>query len=232
MCVGFPTAGTWSSFQWRPDNEFETDRQKRRASLDEFRRSLQSSVHEMLTGLDDFRSRAQGGYSPILLGCSAADLADNRPFADGSTADLVVTSPPYPGIHMLYHRWQVDGRRETPAPYWMANCNDGRGNAFYNFADRSASADDKYFAASLRTLSGIRKVMRKDAFIVQLVAFGDPARQLRRYLKNMEQASFEEVRQAPAERRLWRNVPSRRWHANLKGKLNGSREVVLVQRAI
>jgi Family of unknown function (DUF7019) len=25
MCVGFPTAGTWSSFQWRPDNEFETD---------------------------------------------------------------------------------------------------------------------------------------------------------------------------------------------------------------
>ncbi len=26
MCVGSPTAGTWSSFQWRPDNEFETDR--------------------------------------------------------------------------------------------------------------------------------------------------------------------------------------------------------------
>ena len=31
-------------------------------------------------------------------------------------ADLVVTSPPYPGIHMLYHRWQVDGRKETDAP--------------------------------------------------------------------------------------------------------------------
>ena len=26
MCVGSPTAGTWSSSQWRPDNEFETDR--------------------------------------------------------------------------------------------------------------------------------------------------------------------------------------------------------------
>ena len=24
MSVGFPTAGTWSSSQWRPDNEFET----------------------------------------------------------------------------------------------------------------------------------------------------------------------------------------------------------------
>jgi hypothetical protein len=26
MCVGSPTAGTWSSSQWRPDDEFETDR--------------------------------------------------------------------------------------------------------------------------------------------------------------------------------------------------------------
>ena len=25
MSVGSPTAGTWSSSQWRPDNEFETD---------------------------------------------------------------------------------------------------------------------------------------------------------------------------------------------------------------
>ena len=26
MCVGSPTAGAWSSFQRRPDDEFETDR--------------------------------------------------------------------------------------------------------------------------------------------------------------------------------------------------------------
>ena len=26
MSVGSPTAGTWSSSQWRADNEFETDR--------------------------------------------------------------------------------------------------------------------------------------------------------------------------------------------------------------
>ncbi len=26
MRVGFPTAGPWFSYQWRPDNEFETDR--------------------------------------------------------------------------------------------------------------------------------------------------------------------------------------------------------------
>ena len=32
---------------------------------------------------------------------------------------LVLTSPPYPGVHVLYHRWQVQGRRETPAPFWI-----------------------------------------------------------------------------------------------------------------
>jgi hypothetical protein len=25
MCAGSPTVGTWSSSQWRPDDEFETD---------------------------------------------------------------------------------------------------------------------------------------------------------------------------------------------------------------
>ena len=26
---------------------------------------------------------------------------------------LVLTSPPYPAVHVLYHRWQVKGRKET-----------------------------------------------------------------------------------------------------------------------
>ena len=30
MCVGSPIAGTWSSSQWRPDDEFETDRNEMR----------------------------------------------------------------------------------------------------------------------------------------------------------------------------------------------------------
>ena len=45
-------------------------------------------------------------------------------------AKLVVTSPPYPGVHVVYHRWQINGRRETPAPFWLANQRDGAGEAF------------------------------------------------------------------------------------------------------
>ena len=33
MCVGSPTAGAWSSFQRRPDDEFETDRPNTAAAM-------------------------------------------------------------------------------------------------------------------------------------------------------------------------------------------------------
>ena len=41
MSVGSPTAGTWSSSQWRLDNEFETDRQARWVSGADVRRQIQ-----------------------------------------------------------------------------------------------------------------------------------------------------------------------------------------------
>ena len=40
MCVGSPTAGAWSSFQRRPDDEFETDRRPVREAWTLERRHL------------------------------------------------------------------------------------------------------------------------------------------------------------------------------------------------
>src|SRR5262249_19231374 len=145
---------------------------------------------------DSFRDALGNKDSqPILINDSAAELHNHAPFANGTRAQLVVTSPPYPAIHMLYHRWQVDGRRESPAPYWLAECDDGHGSSFYNFAYRSEQAADKYFRESLRTLTTIRNVMDDGAIMVQLVAFAYPKRHLPRYLTNMKKAGFAEVRE-------------------------------------
>ena len=172
------------------------ERGRSAAHLNEFRTRLQSTVHEMITGVEALEERVDRRFSPpVLINDSAAQLGDHPPFADGTKASLVVTSPPYPGIHMLYHRWQVDGRRETAAPYWLAECNDGHGATFYNFAYRSEAAADTYFAESLKTLSAIRRVMRDGAKFVQLIAFANPKRHLPRYLANMEKAGF--LRSAP-----------------------------------
>lgn len=204
--------------------------QRRTGSLVEFRARLRATVHSMLVSADELAGRGERLPTPVLINASAEDLGSHEPFSGGHRARLVVTSPPYPGIHMLYHRWQVDGRRESPAPYWLADCQDGQGNAFYNFAGRER-AEDQYFKQSLATLQGVRAAMEKNGIVVQLIAFSDPPKQLSRYLQNMEMASFREIR-LQGTHRIWRNVPSRRWHAQMKGRLNGSREVVLVHEAV
>jgi len=211
---------------------------KRGTPLWEFRGLLQRVFRDMLSAARSFQqevlSCASPTSSPALLNVSTSGLAEQAPFIGGVRADLVVTSPPYPGIHVLYHRWQVDGRRETPAPYWISACNDGEGASFYSFADRREANARGYFEESLRTLRGLRQVVKTGAYVIQLVAFSKPKSHLERYIENMRLAGFEEERShlVKASRRIWRTVPRRRWHATMKGCLHSSREVVLIHRAV
>jgi DNA modification methylase len=206
---------------------------KRPLRLDSFRAELREALERMLVEEMCLFDAAANNPAPEIRHGDAAKLGE---VLGQASVDLVVTSPPYPGIHMLYHRWQVDGRRETPAPYWIAGCNDGQGASHYTFGDRREVASRRYFSESLRTLRGIRDVMKVGGLMVQLVAFGNPRLHLRRYLQNMEAAGFTEVRLddelgLSRHKRIWRSVPGRRWHANFKGNLNSAREVVLIHRA-
>ena len=213
-------------------SQWALDGRSRHTPLSHFRNKLSCTALEMLESARTFSEhtgRSQGHAT--ILNMDAARLDESPVFGSGTDkVSLVVTSPPYPGVHVLYHRWQVDGRRETPAPYWIAGCNDGQGAAFYNFGDRSESAVDTYFRKSLLTLKSVRRVMRDGGHIVQLVAFNRPNEQLRRYLENMRAAGFAEVK--TGNDRIWREVPNRKWHATLVGKTHSSKEVVLVHQAV
>lgn len=209
--------------------------------LDKIRGQILSAYCTMNAGLDELTTILQCSGdeppAPVLIHATASNLPTSKPFSGGTKADLVVTSPPYPGIHILYHRWQVDGRKETPAPYWIADCYDGKGASFYNFADRYEEDEDDYFSESLTTLRAVRNVMTDGATIVQMIAFSNPRRQLHRYLANMQEAGFTEIREANVGknieifRRIWRVVPRRAWYAALKGATHSSKEVVLLHRA-
>lgn len=209
--------------------QWALDGRRFHTTLAEFRERLAEITMEMLGAIQSLASEANLKEAPTLLNVDAALLHEQPAFGKRSPVSLIVTSPPYPGVHVLYHRWQVDGRRETPAPYWIAGCNDGQGAAFYNFGDRRDSAATRYFTASLATLRSIRLVMKDGAYMVQLVAFNRPAEQLPRYLANMQQAGFKDL---SGRARIWRDVPNRKWHASLVGRTNSAREVVLVHRAI
>ena len=204
-------------------------------SAGEFRGRIVETAFEMLAGITELEEALDAApattFLPLLREKDAEFLDTDPQIVEAGPADLVVTSPPYPGIHMPYHRWQVDGRRETDAPFWITGCNDGSGAAFYNFADRRRYAEDRYFAKAERGFEAVRRVMRRGAVLAQMIAFSEPQRQLRRYLGVMERAGFRELREA-SERRTWRPVPGRRWHANSKGQLPSSREVVLLHQAV
>jgi hypothetical protein len=200
----------------------------------EFRARVATTAAEMLAAMSDVAEALTAAgvepHAPVLRQNDAEQIDRDARIRAAGLADLVVTSPPYPGIHMLYHRWQVDGRKETDAPYWIAACNDGCGAAFYNFADRRRKSEDKYFEKAEASFAAIRRVMKPGAILAQMVAFAEPDRQLRRYLSVMERSGFCEMRDE-GTRRIWRDVPGRKWHASSKGELSSSREVVLIHEA-
>ncbi|MCA9305048.1 MAG: hypothetical protein KDA16_00820 [Phycisphaerales bacterium] len=208
---------------------------KRIPTAAEFRKRTQTTTFEMLAGASVLREALldapQSPSNPVLRELDAERIHTDSKIVAAGPIDLVVTSPPYPGIHMLYHRWQVDGRKETDAPYWIAAKNDGCGTAYYNFADRRRSSEDRYFEKSERSFGAVRQIMRTGAVMVQLIAFSHPQRQLRRYLSMMERAGFSELRDDGA-RRTWRPVPGRKWHASTKGDIPSSREVMLLHEAV
>jgi hypothetical protein len=106
---------------------------------------------------------------------------------------LVVTSPPYPAVYILYHRWQVFGRKETPAPYWLTNMNDGETASYYTLGSRGTALGlENYFRNIEDSFRSIRKVIARSAIVVQIVAFSDAESQLPLYLAAMERAGFVE----------------------------------------
>jgi hypothetical protein len=149
-------------------------------------------------------------------------------------AKLVVTSPPYPGVHVLYHRWQVKGRRETPLPFWLAATRDGAGESHYSMGPRSQPELTTYFRRLETSFTSVRKLLAADALVFQLVAFSKPDWQLPLYLEKMSLAGFKELLPAcelkylSKDGRIWRNVPGRRWYASNQKRTAANQEVLLI----
>jgi hypothetical protein len=209
-------------------------------SAEEFRNRLIADFVAALEAAKGFARQVRESerrYGPadphptICLHRSAAGIECEPRVAERPTPRLILTSPPYPGVHVLYHRWQVQGRRETPAPFWVADTLDGRGESFYTFGSRKQEGLEDYFAHLHDAFASLSLVAGPDTLVVQMVGFSDPCWQLHEYLQTMEQAGFREVQYRGLSNspggRLWRRVPNRRWYADQKGPISSSREVVL-----
>jgi hypothetical protein len=221
-------------------SQWALDARKILPSITRFRTEIVVQAQAMLAASVEFRTRLEEGrfkQRPVAICAnrSAADLPNEAAILKVAPPKLIVTSPPYPGIHILYHRWQVDGRKEAPAPFWIANRLDGAGSSYYTMGDRKNPELRTYFANLEASFQSIANIAGPQTTIVQMVAFSDPDWQLPRYLEVMQACGLREL--FPLEfdvlgenGRLWRTVPRRRWHARQNSRSPGAREVVLIHR--
>lgn len=206
----------------------------------EFRRAFFNDINEMVEGMFEFKTQVKDSQRDLCaktkvdsfcLCRSAVGIEKDNRISTNCRPRLVLTSPPYPGVHVLYHRWQIRGRKETSAPFWIADCLDGNKTSYYTFGSRHQKGLSDYFQQLYLAFFSIAKLLDKNSLVVQMVAFSDPSWQLQQYLETMEQAGLKEVHlkglAATTDGRLWRTVPNRKWYAEHKGTITSSKEVVL-----
>ena len=213
-------------------------------SAAQFRERLTEFLEEMIVGLREYREViAQSANralpyghqdSPLILNRSAQGIEREPLIANYGPPKLVLTSPPYPGVHVVYHRWQIRGRRETPAPFWIADTLDGKGLSYYTFGDRKYPNLKTYFDTARSTFTSVARIADRHTLFIQMVAFSDASWQLPEYLKTMRSAGLVEARfpnlANSKDGRIRRVVPNRKWYADQRGPGGAGQEVVLFHK--
>jgi hypothetical protein len=201
-------------------------------TLESFRQTVRDTADRMLRGAEEYASAIHELRTPhsVKVWTTPAERLHQRYASDPAPA-LIVTSPPYAGVHVLYHRWQLFGRRETPLPFWIANAKDGHGASFFTLGDRHEKELNTYFERATAAFAAVRRTMSAATVLLQVVAFADPSEQLPRYLSVLQEAGLREckldVLSGDGDGRLWRQVPGRKWYAQKSTSL-AKFEVVLL----
>jgi hypothetical protein len=153
-------------------------------------------------------------------------------------ADLLLFSPPYAGVHVLYPKWQVLGRRETSLPFHLAGVSGPTSEHVYTLGRRSsATANSEYVNQYELAAAEMRKLMKPESTMVQMIGFSDPSVQLPLVLQALRRSGFREVKlktlSTSEDGRLWRQVPGQKWYTAIReADTKSSREVVLVHRVV
>jgi len=235
-CQDFATCVLSKTAQWALDGKETLPKPSR------FVQRLTDSFAEMKIGMTTYAEQIRRvGLSKAellqrrRLHVSSAERLSPKSLGKGKPpVSLVVTSPPYLGVHVLYNRWQLQGRRELKAPFFIANRTDLGGASSYTIVSRSAKSSDRYFAAISSSFRSVASLIHDRAYVVQLVSFANAEVSLPLYLSALGAAGLElcDTYLRSAGELSWRAVPGRRWYARVGAVADSSasQEVLLVHR--
>ena len=208
----------------RPICEFETFKQK-----------IKSNCFDMLDGMNELETNVQLNSNKKILSNSsiynrsAAKCLINKNLKSKKTK-LIITSPPYPGINVLYATWQIHGRRNTSLPYLILGMDRPQNRSILNFQHPKTKNLKIYFKTMEKVFSSLYKVSNKKTLLMQLVAFNKLDGVLNQYLRTMKKCGFKEIR-LNGKKRIWRNIPNRSWQSTFAKKgLPSSKEVLLLHK--
>ena len=208
----------------RPISAFETFRQK-----------IKSNCLDMLYGMNElganikYYGKYKAGYNSTLYHKCASKSLTNK-YLKKKKTKLIITSPPYPGIHIPYGNWQIHGRRNTSLPYFILGRIHPVNRSTLTFQYHGTKTLNIYFATLKKIYSSLYKASNKKTLLIQLVAFNKLDGVFERYLKTMEKCGFEEIK-LNGKKRIWRNVPRRSWQArHVKGDIPTKKEVLLLHK--
>lgn len=221
------------TLQWAIDGKLEV------SSIKKIRKKLFQNLNFMIKSIisfqEDLNNFSENEITKIDIHHKSAEFIKPKDFSGiNKIPKLVITSPPYPGVHVLYHRWQVFGRKETALPYVIANCYDGKGEAYYTLGNRNQPQLTNYWQNIYKIFSALTKVISEDTLIIQMIAFSDVHLQLAKYLQVMNDAGYKEVGliedSSDKVQRIWRNIPNRKWYNYNKANIDSRKEVLLFHK--
>lgn len=202
-----------------------------------FKIDLLSNCKKMLRDMIDFEKELEinksiyGSHNKIKIIKSDILKLNKINSLKKGKVKLILTSPPYPGIHISYNKWQLHGRRDTKLPYWIMNSRPPVLTKFTYRGEKSRGLVD-YYRYMTKVYLKLKPYCAHNCYIVKLLSFRNKAKEFRLYREAMANAGLEEIKILKnGDGRLWRTVPKRRWQVRYsKKKLKSNKEVLLLYR--
>jgi len=162
---------------------------------------------------------------------SSAECVGDHILSDAKNVKLVLTSPPYPGMHVLYHRWQYDGRKEIKLPYELLGINDGKFESYYTMGPRRDTLNTKYFENSYLVYSHLNKILPSNTPVVIVIAFPNSDYQLPKYTNLLLSSGLDPLWKAQyLSATMIREIPNRKWYIRTNSVISNVQETIFFMK--